>query len=568
MSRHRTPARTRRRSGLAAAVAAVLLGTLVPAGPASAAGGEHWVSADGKVVIDGHGYGHGRGMSQYGARGAARSGVGWRDILAFYYPGTTLGTAGGSIRVLLTAYRGATLRVTTARRLRVRDLQDGRSWPLRPPTASTRQWELRENAKGRLQVRYLDDRGWHGWRVPVRGTLRGEGELQAAEPLTLADTGASYRERLRTARSSGRLQAVNVLGIERYIRGVVPREMPASWETNALRAQAVAARTYAVRHRNANPRRYYNVDDTISYQVYGGVQGEAPTTNRAIADTAGTVVHHRGSPALTEFSSSSGGWTAGSSLAYQVVKKDPYEAPSGNPNTNWTQQVDAGTLESRFPSLGDLVRIDVTGRNGGGQWGGRVDGARLVGTGGSVALSGNDLRMTLGLRSAWLRVRDTTIIALWRRLGGSSSPVGSPTAAEYLTSGGTAQRFERGRIYHHERTGARETHGPIAALYTRRRGASGFLGFPRTHVRSGAGGVAGAQLQNFQRGRIYFHPAIGAREVHGPILSAYHARRSASGPLGFPRTHVRTVNGGLRSDFQGGYIRWFRSTGRTRVVLR
>jgi stage II sporulation protein D len=569
---HRTPrARARLRRWLAAGTATAVtaaLATALASSPSTAATTqEYWVPADGKLVLDGHGYGHGRGMSQYGARGAARSGVAWQDILGFYYPGTTLGRAGGKIRVLLTGHTSSTLRVSPVRGLRVRDLADGSTWRLGTPTSSTSRWELRENANGRLMVMYLDAAGWHRWRVPGRGNLLGGGAFQATRPLTLwnGSSARRYRERLQTARSGGRLRVVNQLSLERYLFGVVPAEMPSSWELDALRAQSVAARTYALRHRSDNPRRWYHVDDTISFQVYGGVDSEAASTNRAVVDTAGTVVRYEGAPALTEFSSSSGGWTAAGGPAYQVAKPDPYDAPSGNPYADWTQTIDVGVLESRYPSIGDLKRIDVT-RSGGGDWGGRVDRATLVGSTGTASISGHDFRMLHGLRSTWFAPRPTPIIEHWRRIGGAGSPVGSPTAPEYATNGGTAQRFETGRVFHHPRVGAAATYGPTGNKYLRRGGTGSIHRFPRRDPQQGVAGVATAVVQSFQVGRIYHHPDTGPHSIYGRIAGRYYRIGGPASSLGFPRSDVQQLTDGQRSLFQGGHIRWIESTDTVRVV--
>lgn len=571
MSPLRPRPRARLRRWLAAGTAtavAVALTTALGASPSSAATTqEYWVPADGTLVLDGHGYGHGRGMSQYGARGAARSGVAWQDILGFYYPGTTLGRARGTIRVLLTGHTSPTLRVSPARGLRVRDLADGSTWSLGSPSGTISRWELRENANGRFMVLYLDADGWHRWRVPGRGNLLGDGAFQANQPLTLWNGSSSrrYRERLQTARSGGRVRVVNQLSLERYLFGVVPAEMPSSWELDALRAQSVAARTYALRHRSSNPRRWYHVDDTIAFQVYGGVGSEAASTNRAVTDTAGTVVLHQGAPALTEFSSSSGGWTAAGPPAYQVAKPDPYDAPSGNPNANWAQTISVRVLESRFPGIGSLKRIDVT-RSGGGDWGGRVDRATLVGSKGTASISGHDFRMLHGLRSTWFAPRPTPIIDHWRRIGGASSPVGSPVAAEYATNGGTAQNFAKGRIFHHPRVGAAATHGPTGSKYLRSGGAGGVHRFPTRDPRNGVAGVAAAAVQPFQVGRIYHHPDTGPHSIHGRIAGRYYRLGGPTSFLGFPRSDVQNLADGQRSLFQGGHIRWFASTGRFRVV--
>lgn len=520
----------------------------------------YWPPAGDSMTLKGHGFGHGRGMSQYGAHGAAGQGLSWRQIIAFYYPGTSLGKAGGRIKVLLTDDVSNNVRVSARSGLRVRDLADGATWALQPPTASTDLWDLRVNSNNRNFVMYHDDRGWHSWRVPGRGTFRGDAEFYASGAMRLwTDRGTDrYRGSLRIVRVGGAdsfaRATVNVVGLESYVQGVVPSEMPASWEADAVAAQAVAARTYAVRHRNANPNRYYNVDDTIAYQVYGGVDAEDSRSNSAVRATQGTIVTYGGNPALTEFSSSSGGWTAGSDLPYQVYRKDPYDAVSGNPNHTWRVSVDPGTIERWYPSIGDLVRIQVVSAPGGGDFGGRLGTAYLVGTQGKQQVTGDDLRRMFGLKSNWFRPLDTPIIARWRRLGSWSSVVGAPVAAEYFVAGGTGQAFADGRMYHSRSTGAHEVHGPILQEYARVRGASGVLRLPTTDVVPTTQG--NALRSTFQGGIIYSRSDLGTHALYGPIEDAYAARRWTVGPLGLPTSDIRatTDKDGRMAAFEHGAI--------------
>ncbi|HYH34114.1 MAG TPA: hypothetical protein VD814_03065, partial [Nocardioides sp.] len=127
---------------------------------------------DRTVTIRGHGYGHGRGLSQYGAQKAALEGRSHRRILGFYYPNTRLGRAGGSIKVLLAGDTGNDLVVRDRSRLRVRSLGSGRSWPL--AVRAAKQWRITPTADRSGSVIAYKDRRWQRWR-----TVAGGAELSA-----------------------------------------------------------------------------------------------------------------------------------------------------------------------------------------------------------------------------------------------------------------------------------------------------------------------------------------------------------------------------------------------------
>jgi stage II sporulation protein D len=390
------------RSSFATALAASALtvGTFLVAAPAQAV--DRWdVPRQATITIKGHGYGHGRGMSQYGAEGAAREGLGFRQIASFYYPGTEWGRARGRISVLLTADTSDDLVVRARSGLTVRDEGSGEALSL-PANGATR-WRVTRN-DGTYRVGFHRER-WRRWRV-----LKGPGSFAAGgEPVTLVTpTGdRSYRGWLTTAQppvSTG-LVTVNDVSLEAYLRGVVPLEIPASWSAAAVRAQSVAARTYAAYER-AHPRSsVYDICDTWSCQVYGGASAEHPDSDAAVAATRRLALHHKGEPAFTQFGSSSGGWTVAGGFPYLPAQPDPYDGWAGNPNHDWSLRVTDRRFESAFPSLGNLRRIVVASRAGHGQWGGRVERLRLVGSRGTVTVPGDSMRSALGLKSTWVTFR-------------------------------------------------------------------------------------------------------------------------------------------------------------------
>ena len=301
------------------AVLTVGLLSWVDAGPAAAVATDQWypVPGDGIYTVHGHGYGHGHGMSQYGAQGAALRGLDHERILDFYYPGTELGTARRKIRVLITADTGASLVVGARKGLRLRDRGTGTAYDLPRGQGATR-WRLTVDDRFRDVVDWYDG-SWHRWRPGGRGALAGEGQFSAGgSPLTLflPSGSAQYRGALRHAvptQGSTDRNTVNVVGLDTYVRGVVPAEMPASWDPEAVQAQAVAARTYAAWDRAEDRSHYYHICDTTSCQVYKGVAGEHPLGDAAVAATSKQVLRFDGSPAFTQFSASSGGWTSAGS---------------------------------------------------------------------------------------------------------------------------------------------------------------------------------------------------------------------------------------------------------------
>lgn len=382
------------------ALAATVAATALTGAPAHA---EAWnIPRDARITFVGHGYGHGHGMSQYGAEGAARRGLDHRQIMNFYYPGTSWGTATGPIRVLLKADTTPDVVVVNRKNLVVRDLATRAATRL-PANGATR-WRLTPNG-ARTNVAYLSGSRWRFWR-----TLTGEAEFGAnGAPIALVTPSGTHRYRgtLRSAAAtagSADRRTINVLSLENYLRGVVPFEMPALWSPEAVQSQAVAARTYAAYERD-RPVRHYDICDTTSCQVYGGYDGEHTAANAAIAATAGQVLTYGGKAAFTQFSASSGGWMSAGSMPYLVAKQDPYDDWSGNPVHDWSAAFADERVERAFPAIGNLTRIEVTRRDGNGDWGGRVLSITFTGSSGRATVSGDDVRSRFGLRSNWFTVR-------------------------------------------------------------------------------------------------------------------------------------------------------------------
>lgn len=210
----------------------------------------------------------------------------------------------------------------------------------------------------------------------------------------------NYRGRLQVVASNGGLRAVNVIGLETYLPSVVGSEMPASWPLEALRAQAVAARTYALRQRK--PLAAFDLTATVTSQVYKGVESETDSTRQATTSTRGLVLMHGNSLINAVFHSSSGGTTENSGdlwtqqLPYLVSVKD---FDDNSPVRQWRKPLPPALLTQAFPEIGGVTRIDVVASTASG----RVSKARVIGPRGQQVVSGAQLRSRLGLRSTWVR---------------------------------------------------------------------------------------------------------------------------------------------------------------------
>jgi stage II sporulation protein D len=367
------------------ALCLAFVATLAMAGSAAAAS---------IVYVRGAGDGHGIGMSQYGAYGYALRGKDYRFILAHYYQGTTIGTTDPDqvVRVLLgtgsPAFSGAT--AAGAQKLN--------------PSVT---YSVHANGDGSMSL--TDPSGkkvGNGFAAPL--VVTGSG------PLSVAGLGA-YRGALEfRPGSGGAVQTVDALGLDDYVRGVISAEMPSGWSAEALKVQAVAARTYAITD-DVGGNGFNLYSDTRS-QVYKGVSAETPATNAAVAATAGQVVEYDGAPAVTYFSASSGGHTENIENAWPGATPepwlrgvgDPYDGAGGNPYHRWRLQVTTAAAAAKLGRLlkGGLVGIQVV-KHGVSP---RIVRARVVGTGGSTAVTGSQLEQAFGLMSTWAAF--TTITTL------------------------------------------------------------------------------------------------------------------------------------------------------------
>lgn len=382
----------------------------VPAATGDAAG----VAADGTFTLDGHGYGHGHGMSQWGAQGAALQGRTSSQILAFYYPGTTLTTGGPSdLQVWVSADRDNELRVRPSAGLAVTFGTTRRVLPTTYGTATYSAWRVLLDPSSQQRVEGYADGAWrplHTENGPARFT-----NTEQLIRLVLPDgTERDYRGSLRARTAGTTLYTVNAVTMQDYLRSVVPSESPSYWRPAALEAQSVAARTYASYQAREPQRPYYDICDTVSCQVYKGAgtlaggrytPHEAASTDAAVAVTAGKILLYGGQPAFTQFSASNGGHSSAGGPAYLVAQPDPYDAAGGtNQHHDWTASLSASAIEAKYPSVGSVARLRVLERDGDGEWGGRIEQIAIDGSAGSVTVTGPTFRFAFGLKSEWFQV--------------------------------------------------------------------------------------------------------------------------------------------------------------------
>ncbi len=409
----------------------VLAGTLAVGGlglPASAADPEQYpVPESGVFHMKGSGWGHGRGMSQWGAFQAATEGRTHAEILDFYYPGTSLKEVdAGSVRVLLGADTGRDLRVRAVPGLvaRYTDASGARAvkLPARPGTCATNatRWRAMATTTGVRLSAYCG-----AWRTVVAGAkvLGGRISFEVPGGIVATVNGTSrrgYRGRVAAVRTGSRsVLVVNTLPMDTYLRPVVAAEVSPSWPVEALRAQAVAARSYAAHEALGRSGRSYDVYDSTRSQAYPGAviydsawrvasTREHPRTDAAITDTASVQVVAAGAPALTQFGSSNGGATADSPLSYMTAAADPWDArATRNPRLSWTDSISAASLAARYPGAGTIRAIRIVKREGAGPWGGRIASLQVVGSTRSYTVTGDSaIRSVLGVYSSFLTFTD------------------------------------------------------------------------------------------------------------------------------------------------------------------
>jgi stage II sporulation protein D len=333
-------------------------------------------------TIRGAGFGHGVGMSQYGALGYAEHGWSAAKILAHYYTGTALGTTDPNRKVRVQL-------VADTRSVTFSGAKQAGSRRLDPAVTYT------VKRRGLTQV----DLSSEGKRLATFTA-----PLQVAgNPVTAVTGVGTYRGVIEIAPTAFKgVSVINAVGLDEYLQGVVPAESPASWPAEALQAQAIAARTYAITTAKSDDFDHYA--DTRS-QVYKGVGTETASTNAAVAATRGQIVTYNGQPVVTYFFSTSGGRTedventtlGNEPRPWLKSVEDAYDSVS--PRHRWTTKL---SMKSASRKLGSLVKGSFKGirvtRRGASP---RIMTAEVVGSRGTTETDGATLRAKLELFDTW-----------------------------------------------------------------------------------------------------------------------------------------------------------------------
>jgi stage II sporulation protein D len=454
-------------------LAFALLASLLVAAPSADAAVRH--------VVSGGGWGHGIGMSQYGAKGFAEHGRDYGEIVSHYYRRTEMADAGDrTVRVLLQSGRSEIV-VSGASRAGGRRLDPGRAYRVRAHGTGvelrTSGGRLLGRSRGALEIsRPGDVVKLHGAAIGgVRdGHYRGAIEVHPGV--------------------FGGLGAVNALGLDDYVRGVLPGEMPASWHEEALKAQAVAARSYAIAT-NRGGGVFDQYPDTRS-QVYRGFDSETARSNAAVEATAGEVLTYEGEVIPAYFFSTSGGrtenvenvWYDAEPRPYLTSVEDPYDEVS--PRHRWRLSFTTAQMQARLRGLvkGRFQRIAVRRRGESP----RVVSADVIGSRGRTRVSGDTLKARLGLNDTWASF--TRVSA-----GGGRSMASSEIVSSFLSlppyeiAGSVAPRPRGGRIVVERR--AKDRWRRAARGRTSRRGAYRVLVTRRGSYRVRAGRVAGPAVR-------------------------------------------------------------------------
>ena len=211
-----------------------------------------------------------------------------------------------------------------------------------------------------------------------------------------------YRGELEITLIEGQIVAINQLPLEEYLYGVVPAEMPPNWPLESLKAQAVAARTYAVANRGRFGSRGYDLKPTVASQVYKGAAAETALSNAAVNATRSQVVTYNGKVIRAYFHASAGGYTESADAVWG--ESLPYLRPvpdfdQRSPRYTWHRSYSEDEIQSALAKLGhdvgDVLRIEPLQR----AYSGRVTRVRITGTRGNRELAGEEFRHAIGLFS-------------------------------------------------------------------------------------------------------------------------------------------------------------------------
>jgi stage II sporulation protein D len=457
----------------------------------------------------GSGYGHGIGMSQYGALGLARQGWAAGRIVRHYYRGARVveRASRGTIRVGLLQDEGEV--VVNAVGGQIRLTLEGGSVIDTVSSGSRRTIRITEDRRYRIIKpggAIVGGRSWGGPRNDL--VIR-----RAGGRIHVGDWGheIAHGSVAFDIVGSGRAHVVGEMTLESYVLGV--SEMSASWPENALRAQAIASRTYAAWRLAGGGASGCSCDiqgSTADQNFVGWTaeSGDGRPWARAVEDTRRRILVYGGKAIYAVYGSSSGGytesiwkvWPAAQKLPYLSAVCDPYDDVSENANVTWRESFSATEVTDALrPYTGDIGRVRSFRRFDRGA-SGRVSRVRVVGADGSATVQGWDVRTALGLRDTRFSVNQNLNIT-----------------------------------------------GRIRGLYDREDCKPGRASSPQKRIRGG-------RWQGFQRGRVYVNDRRDAVSwIRGRVLSRYLAVGGHGGRLRLPYRYDQ-VPGGTKGWFDGGTV--------------
>ena len=562
----------RRRVAVLASLASVLsFASAATPGPAAA--------STATFRFYGSGFGHGIGMSQWGAYGLALKGWTHQQILTHYYSHTTVAQAASepakirvglvdSVRsVHLTAKNGpVSLRIGSA----------GKAAAVAATVPAGKTYVLKANSG---TFRLFDDTGARVGK-PIDGSKPLFATYEDANAMLVSpEAGHTYNrgdveiDDYRTCSSCGDdLRMIAVVSPQDYLYGL--GEVPSSWPVEAMEAQADAARTYAEflikglgQHRSGCNCGVY--DDSRN-QVYAGWDHEGEDQGarwvKAVDDTKGEVVLYKGALIEAQYMSSSGGYTedvqnvwGGPAVPYLQGVCDPGDFTTANPARDWNVSLTAAQVTSRLqPYTGNIGTVTRFSRYHRGV-SGRILSVTAVGTTGSASIAGTTLRGALGLLDdrVWINENKNVTGSIRVKYDSLDCSPGMPSASEQAVTGGSVQRFSDGAIYRNTDAGRTVwLHGAIEDEYVAVKETAGVLGPPLTGVVDlttppGCDTQACAKAR-FANGFIYSSVDTGAHELDGAVLAYYQQNGAPRGHLGFPTTDVTaTASGGTQATFAG-----------------
>ncbi len=555
--------RTIRSLAVALAVAAAML---APASAARAGGGD--------FTFYGAGWGHAVGMGQYGAYGLANDGWSTNRIVTHFYRGTKVAatTVPGAVRVgLLQGSRSIGIKAVDAG---VRLNLNSGSGPAVATVPVGQSWTVR--------LRY----GVY-WVQKSDGTYVGNHGFGTSDSKLVASyrpTGSAYLPSEGHTYGWGTLEfniyrpcddciqtmrALNVLGMQAYLYGIA--EVPSSWPTAALEAQAIAARTYALARIAAygqnRPTCNCALYDSTYDQVFVGSDKERGVDGDrwvdAVGNTLDKIAMAGTAAAGGYYHSSSGGYTennevtlGGAPASYLRGVCDPGDYTTSNPNRFWTVSFTAAYIADRIAlytgvDVGTVTGISISDRG----VSGRVISANVTGTAGSTTVSGSTLKSALNLKDTRVWVNSDRIVTgeIRTRYDQLMCAPGLQLSASFEVDGGRYQRFDDGRIYaNYDRGVAYWVHDGVLEKYLDLGAHDSFLGLPETNVLYDDS--ANGYWTTFEGGRIYWSARTGGHELHGPVYERYKAEGAHDSGLGLPTSDVVKSGGTESAEFEHGTI--------------